>query len=117
MIPTTEEVDAEMREVTFDNLIFRTDPDGVARARYGFGKYQLSVILEPGKKLYEAAIFDEQKNFVQLPGIHRHPEYEDDFVDDVIPFLNEKNITGIMRKLQFVQRHEELHEIYGTKSG
>ena len=71
-----------MRRVTFDNLIFRTDPDGVSRARYGFGKFQLSVILEPGKKLYEAAIFDEQKNFVQLPGIHRIPEDEDDFVDD-----------------------------------
>jgi len=40
-----------MRKVTFDNLIFRTEKeDGIARARYGFGDYQLSVIKIPEKK-------------------------------------------------------------------
>jgi len=64
-----------MRKVTFDNLIFRTNntEDKTARARYGFGNYQLSVILEENKKLYEVAIFDKDSNFVQLPGIHKTP--------------------------------------------
>ena len=93
-----------MRKVTFDNLIFRTDKeDGIARARYGFGDYQLSVIKIPGKKFYEIAIFDEQKNFVQLPGIHRQPIDEDDFVDDVIPGMTPEEINGVIAKLQSIQ--------------
>ena len=97
-----------MRKVTFEDLMFRSyTKDKTARARYGFGKYQLSVILEPGKSLYEAAIFDKDLNFVQLPGIHRTPENEDDFVDDVIPYLTPEQITGIMVKLQCLQGKEE----------
>tara|TARA_B100000674_G_scaffold48825_1_gene33731 strand:- start:2369 stop:2653 length:285 start_codon:yes stop_codon:yes gene_type:complete len=92
-----------MRKVTFDNLIFRTDDDGIARARYGFGDYQLSVIKEPEKKFYEIAIFDEQKNFVQLPGIHRQIIDEDDFVDDVIGGMTEQDVTGVMAKLTSIQ--------------
>ena len=93
-----------MRKVTFKDLVFRSySEDKVARARYGFGDFQLSVILEPGKKLYEAAIFDKDLNFVQLPGIHRKATDEDDFVDDVIPHLTEEEISGIMAKLQSIQ--------------
>ena len=96
-----------MRKVTFDNLIFRTEKeDGIARARYGFGDYQLSVIKIPEKKLFEIAIFDEQKNFVQLPGIHPQPVDEYDFVDDVIPGMTEQDITGIMLKLSCIQREK-----------
>ena len=92
-----------MRKVTFDNLIFRTDDDGIARARYGFGDYQLSVIKIPEKKFYEIAIFDEQKNFVQLPGIHPQPIDEDDYVDDVIAGMTPEEINGVMAKLQSIQ--------------
>lgn len=96
-----------VRKPSFDNLVFVDSPEGIKRARYGFGKYQLSVILEPGKNLYEAAIFDEQKEFVQLPGIHRIPTDEEDFVDDVIPYLNEDSISGIMLKLQSIHLASE----------
>ena len=93
-----------MRKVTFDDLVFRSySEDKVARARYGFGDYQLSVILEPGKKLYEAAVFDKDLNFVHLPGIHRKPTDEDPLIDDVIPGLTEEEINGIMAKLQSIQ--------------
>jgi len=97
-----------MRKVTFENLVFRSyAKDKIERSRYGFGKYQLSVIKEPEKNFYEAAIFDKDLNFVQLPGIHRTPENEDDFVDDVIPYLTPEEITGIMVKLQCLQGKEE----------
>ena len=93
-----------MRKVTFDNLIFRTEKeDGIARARYGFGAYQLSVIKIPEKKFYEIAIFDEQKNFVQLPGIHPQPIDEDDYVDDVIAGMTPEEINGVIAKLQSIQ--------------
>lgn len=78
----------------FKDLKFESSPEGVQRARQKFGPYELSVILEPGKKFYEAAIFDEQKNFIRLPGIHINSSK-----DDVIPYLNEENVSGIMLKL------------------
>ena len=93
-----------MRKVTFENLVFQTYAnDKVERARYGFGKYQLSVIKEPGKKFYEAAIFDKDLNFVQLPGIHKTPSTDEEFVDDVIPYLTPEEVSGIMLKLQTIQ--------------
>lgn len=93
-----------MRKVTFDNLVFRSyAKDKIERSRYGFGDYQLSVIKEPEKNFYEVAIFDKDLNFVQLPGIHRTPENEDDHVDDVIPYLTPEEVTGIMVKLQSIQ--------------
>lgn len=96
-----------MRKVTFENLVFRSySEDKIERSRYGFGDYQLSVIKEPQKNFYEAAIFDKDLNFVQLPGIHRTPENEDDLVDDVIPYLTPEDVTGIMIKLQTIQLAE-----------
>ena len=96
-----------MRKVTFANLVFRSyAEDKIERSRYGFGDYQLSVIKEPQKNFYEAAIFDKDLNFVQLPGIHRTPENEDDLVDDVIPYLTPEDVTGIMIKLQTLQLAE-----------
>ena len=93
-----------MRKVTFDDLVFRSyAKDKIERSRYGFGDYQLSVIKEPEKNFYEAAVFDKDLNFVQLPGIHRTPENEDDVVDDVIPYLTPEDVSGIMLKLQTIQ--------------
>ena len=82
----------------FEDLIFRGSPEGVFRSSTVIGDYTLSVIKEPGKTLYEAAVFSGT-DFVQLPGIHRTPENEDDMVDDVIPYLSTQEVTGIMLKL------------------
>lgn len=74
----------------FEDLIFRGSPEGVFRSSTVIGDYTLSVIKEPEKRLYEAAVFSGN-DFVQLPGIH------DD--DDVIPRLTTEQVTGIMLKL------------------
>ena len=82
----------------FEDLIFRGSPEGVFRSSTVIGDYTLSVIKEPEKTLYEAAIF-KGNDFVQLKGIHRTPEDENDFVDDVIPYLTTEQVSGIMLKL------------------
>ena len=74
----------------FEDLIFRGSPEGVFRSSTVIGDYTLSVIKEPEKTLYEAAIF-KGNEFVQLPGIHRD--------EDVIPYLSHEEVTGIMLKL------------------
>lgn len=80
----------------FEDLQFVEDPDGIPikRARATYGAYELSVILEEPKTLYEAAILLEG-HFVQLPGIHQKE-------NDIIPGLTPENVTGIMRKLQSI---------------
>lgn len=82
----------------FEDLKFTGSPEGVQRARAQFGDYEISVILEPEKTQYEVAIF-KGTDFVQLPGIHRTPEHDEDSVDDVIPYLTPEQVTGIMLKL------------------
>jgi len=74
----------------FEDLIFRGSPEGVFRSSTVIGDYTLSVIKEPGKKFYEAAVF-KGNDFVQLPGIHKD--------EDVIPYLSHEEVTGIMLKL------------------
>ena len=74
----------------FEDLIFRGSPEGVFRSSTVIGDYTLSVIKEPQKTLYEAAIF-EGNDFVRLPGINSD--------DDVIPYLSHEEVTGIMLKL------------------
>ena len=46
------------------------------------------------------AIFNDEGRFIQLPGIHRVPQEEEDWIDDVIPYLSPDAVTGIMKKLQ-----------------
>ena len=82
----------------FNTLEFKTVPQaGIKQAKAQFGQYQLSVILESHKTLYEVAVFDDDR-FVQLPGIH--PDYYEEFSDDVIPGLDADAVEGIMRKLE-----------------
>jgi len=78
----------------FNTLKFNEVGPGHFQAKQQFGKYQLSVILEPGKTLYEAAVFDDNF-FVQLPGIHDN--------DDVIPGLTPDAVDAIMLKLQLIE--------------
>lgn len=78
----------------FNTLKFNEVGPGHFQAKQQFGKYQLSVILEPGKTLYEAAVFDDNF-FVQLPGIHNN--------DDVIPGLTPDAVDAIMLKLQLIE--------------
>jgi len=78
----------------FNTLKFEEVRDGHFQAKQQFGRYQLSVILEPGKTLYEAAVFDDGL-FVQLPGIHDN--------DDVIPGLTPNAVDAVMRKLQLLE--------------
>ena len=78
----------------FNTLNFKEVRAGHFQAKQQFGRYQLSVILEPGKTLYEAAVFDDNF-FVQLPGIHDN--------DDVIPGLTPDAVDAIMMKLKLVE--------------
>lgn len=78
----------------FNTLKFEEVRDSHFQAKQQFGRYQLSVILEPGKTLYEAAVFDDDL-FVQLPGIHDN--------DDVIPGLTPDAVDAIMIKLKLVE--------------
>ena len=82
----------------FEDLIFRGSPEGVFRSSTVIGDYTLSVIKEPEKTLYEAAIF-KGNDFVQLPGIHRTPEHDEDFVDDVRLYLKEKMNNNFVPKI------------------
>ena len=79
----------------FDDLVFHEIHKDHIQARCSIGKYKLSVIREPGKKFYEAAIFLDEE-FVNLPGIN-NPK------DDVIPYLDEAAVTGIMLKLHTLE--------------
>lgn len=88
--------------LTFNDLVFKEVRNNHFQAVQQFGQYKLSVILEERKTLYEVAIF-EGDNFVQLPGIHGIPEDEDDYIDDVIPYLSPEAVTGIMKKLSFIE--------------
>ena len=83
---------------------------GLAQAKVQFGKYQLSVIKEDLRDWYEVAIFDDDM-FVQLPGIH--PNYFDDWCDDVIPGLDQTQVQAIMIKLELIQgiQQNELEEV------
>ena len=74
----------------FEDLIFRGSPEGVFRSSTVIGDYTLSVIKEPQKTHYEAAVF-KGNDFVRLPGIHKD--------EDVIPYLSHEEVTGIMLKL------------------
>ena len=84
----------------FNTLNFKPVRPEHWQAKQQFGRYQLSVILEPGKTLYEAAVFDDDL-FVQLPGIH--PNYYEAFSDDVIPGLLPDDVSGIMHKLKMLE--------------
>ena len=85
----------------FDQLTFNEVRKNHFQAREKFGKYNLSVILESGKSLYEIAIF-EGENFVQLPGIN--------YGDDVVPGLTKNMVTAIMQKLTLLEfLKDELH--------
>ncbi len=86
--------------MTFADLTFEEIYPSHFQAKMQFGKYQLSVILLPGKTQYEAAVFDDDM-FVQLPGIH--PDYYEDFSDDVIPCLLPDDVSGIMHKLKMLE--------------
>lgn len=77
----------------FNTLTFNEVRTGHFQAMQQFGNYQLSVVLLPGKTLYEAAVFEDDK-FIQLPGIHND--------DDVIPNLTPAAISNIMLKLSCV---------------
>lgn len=74
------------------------------QAHKTYGKYELSVILEPGKMLYEVAILDELGKFVILPGIHK--DYEEEWCDDVIPCLDKSQVSVIMKKLELLMLKE-----------
>ena len=86
--------------MTFADLTFEEIYPSHFQALMQFGKYQLSVVLLPGKTQYEAAVFDDDM-FVQLPGIH--PDYYEDFSDDVIPCLLPDDVSGIMCKLKMLE--------------
>jgi hypothetical protein len=77
----------------FNTLTFNEVRTGHFQAMQQFGNYQLSVVLLPGKTLYEAAVFEDDK-FIQLPGIHND--------DDVIPNLTPAAVSNIMLKLSCV---------------
>ena len=74
----------------FEDLIFRGSPEGVFRSSTPIGDYTLSVIKEPEKTGYEAAVI-LGSDFVQLPGIHKN--------SDVIPGLSPEEVSAIMLKL------------------
>ena len=77
----------------FNTLTFNEVRTGHFQAMQQFGNYRLSVVLLPGKTLYEAAVFEDDK-FIQLPGIHND--------DDVIPNLTPAAVSNIMLKLSCV---------------
>ena len=80
----------------FNTLKFVEVVPGHFQAKQQFGQYQLSVVLLPGKTTYEIALFDDDM-FVQLPGIH--PDYYNEYSDDVIPGLLPNDVDLIMLKL------------------
>ena len=88
----------------FEDLNFKTQktlaPEPSMQALMQFGQYRLSVLLEYGKTTYEVAIFKDDM-FVQLPGIH--PDYGNDWSDDVIPGLLPTDVSTIMLKLSLLE--------------
>jgi hypothetical protein len=78
----------------FADLKFNEIHPNHFQAKKSFGKYELSVIQEPGKSSYEVAVFENNK-FVQLPGMHIYN-------DDVIPYLEPADVDCIMLKLHLV---------------
>lgn len=83
--------------IRFDDLEFKIEQyTNIARARVDYKLYSLSIILEAGKNHYECAIQDDNRQFVQLPGINDK---------DVIPGLTVKNVNGIMTKLSSITCH------------
>lgn len=80
----------------FEDLVFVHSVDGIKRSRTTFGNFTLSVIQEPKKNSYEAAIMDKDDNFVKLYGISTGH-------DDVMPYLSPNDVTGIMLKLQLLE--------------
>lgn len=78
--------------MNFDSLQFKATGFGTKQAKVRIGKYELSVILEEGRSLYEAAVFDEG-SFIRLPNIHPYD-------DDVIPGLTTSDVSVIINKLQ-----------------
>jgi hypothetical protein len=80
----------------FKTLEFVEVRPGHFQAKQQFGQYQLSVVLLPGKTTYEIALFDDDM-FVQLPGIH--PDYYNEYSDDVIPGLLPDDVDLLMLKL------------------
>lgn len=91
-----------MQLTDFSNLTFDEISPGHFQAKKQFGQYQLSVVLLPGAKHYEVAIFDDDM-FVQLPGIHPNTDEDDSWSDDVIAGLEPLDVTSIMRKLYFIE--------------
>ena len=70
-------------------------------ARLAFADYELSIVEENGEPdLFECAIFRDG-NFIQLPGIHPHPE-EGVLWDDVLRFQTREEVIGIVRKLESI---------------
>ena len=83
--------------IRFDDLEFAIEQHtNIARARVDYKLYSLSIILEAGKNRYECAIQDNNRQFVQLPGINDN---------DVIPGLTVSNVNGIMTKLSSITCH------------
>ena len=83
----------------FKDIVFKEDPDGLplTSARINYKLYTLSVVKETLKEgTYEVAIF-KGENFVNLPGINPN--------NDVIRYLSESAVTGVMVKLASVTMH------------
>ena len=91
---------------TFADLKFNEVNTGHFQATMQFGAYQLSVVLLPQSTLYEAAIFDDDQ-FVQLPGIH--PDFYNDWSDNVVPGLMPNDVSGIMKKLKTIEVANKLN--------
>jgi|TARA_A100001015_G_scaffold303684_1_gene393728 hypothetical protein len=91
--------------MTFEQLDFQShtvSPIGV-QAKKKIGDYEISVVSLEDNGTYEVAIFDEQGNFIQLPGIHAvDPVTAEDSIDDVIHYLSPADVSGIMTKLQMI---------------
>ena len=97
----------------FEDLNFKTQstlaPEPSMQALMNFGQYRLSVLLEYGKTTYEVAIFKDDM-FAQLPGIH--PDYGNDWSDDVIPGLSPTDVSTIMLKLSLIEMRPKEVDIH-----
>tara|TARA_B100001093_G_scaffold403726_1_gene391793 strand:+ start:249 stop:521 length:273 start_codon:yes stop_codon:yes gene_type:complete len=83
---------------TFDDLQFTKFLDGVS-ATVTYGDYELSVVKHSSSYggrngMYEIAVFKGQ-DMVEMPGITQEG-------DTVKGFLNEEEVTGIMKKMMAV---------------
>ena len=100
---STQEIEGvAVMAINFENLEFKPHPTSKTgvQAKMQIGNYELSVVdLKGNGPLYEIAIFDDN-GFVQLPGIH--PNYGEDWSDDVIHYLTPEKISGIMLKLSCI---------------